>query len=752
MPLDQSSGSDCSDRNEKVPAATASATAVAVAVAAQKMKKRALPTKEHAHHRDHRNASLDKVYDEIESEIHGMRPPPSRWRQDCARMAMVTVMCCVVVMVALSSTGAPKPLERSLPKIRGVTFPPSATIGRSVSIVDPKTTINKEPIQFNSFQQDTNQAQHGTGWTASSNGAQQQQQLQLQPENQKLNYNVGDNQNQPTHGNIVQQNYIGEDPNRQQSGYIQNGQFVSNSMQQQQQRQFVGQSSNGQVGMQIQGLQMQQYNGIQQVQPSLNQYQQQLVQQKPNQYNQPQGMQQQLMGQQQNNRAMPLTVKETTVPQQQQQQASNATQVRRILTLGGSTTWGSKLDKKEDAYPHVLSTLMGPAWSVVNLAVRATDASYASQCIESMVREGVPPEDTDQDFDVIMLEYSLNGIDGMPLLLERLRRRYPTAVVIYVHLWSLRMTVDNAKTGEKPRDVLKAGHTFLEADEIINEMLGDKTAVWSWGEAMVADSKNIAMDAMDATLKIKGYLYELPMPEQPSTAFSEQWFGPDYHHLSVSGHHLVATGLADLLKTVTPPAGAESKYAMRTWGKGDQCYSWYEHGKHEAATITGGTMKMFVKPDKWALHVGQRFGQPATVDFANTHPESQPVELVIMSWGPGVYPKSKISLKSVDKPESDQSFLLDPLHPSNKQQVFHVTRTIHVGWAEPGQNKLSIDPIETTQRPIRITGIVMCGACIEMDSTYLSLDAGQGHGELEGATNFLPKEVPGAAGYQPQQP
>ena len=673
MPIDNDSGPDGSCNSQQQTA--------------KEMKKRSASIKNHVPHRDHRNASLDIIYHQIESEVNGKKnidapkDSPSKWSYyDCLRMILVLIMCSGVVIIASKK-------QKENPRM---TFPPNST-SRSTRIVDPKTMVHKETIQLNSFQErgeTTIKTQYGA-WS---------------PNQQQQPSGLG-------HG---PDNYIYTGGNQQlQMGDNLRASSQSNSQIVKPQEEPI---LNGFVGTQNQGYQHQLNNGIHQGQ-----------QQSSNQRNQP--------------HETDVTWKSSlanTGQQYVQPSTTNEAQKYRILTLGGSTTWGSKLENREDAYPYVLANLMGPKWSSVNLAVRATDASYASQCIETMVREGVLAEDIEMDFDVIMLEYSLNGLDGMPLLLERLRRRYPNAVVIYVHLWSLRMTVDNAKTGEKPRDVLKAGHTFLMADELINQMLGSENAVWSWGEAMVADSKQIGMDAMDAVLKVRGYLYELPLPEQPGTAFSDHWFGPDYHHLSVAGHRLVATGLADLLKTTKSLTGADAKYGSRTWGKGDQCFSWYEHGKHDAVSITGGTMKMFVKPDKWALHIGMQFGQPASIAFPNIHHETQPVELVLMSWGPGVYPESQVTLASIDKSTPDQSFLLNPLHPSDKQRVFHVTRTIHIGWAEPGQNQLVINPMEVTQRPLRVTGIVMCGACIEMDSTYLSLDAGQGHGALEGATNFLP--------------
>lgn len=419
---------------------------------------------------------------------------------------------------------------------------------------------------------------------------------------------------------------------------------------------------------------------------------------------------------------------------------------KNILTLGGSTTWGSKLEERTWAYPYLLPQLLGSTWKVYNLAVRATDASYASQCIETMVREGNKQKNKQDvlEFDVIMLEYSLNGLDGMPLLLKRLRQRYPKAVILYVHLWSLRMSVDNAVTGAKPRDELTKGLKFKDADANINAMLADPNAKWAWGPKMKSDSEAIRDAALRDVEAVGGHLYQVPMPdESPQVAFEEHWFGPDYHHLSRQGHAMVAEQLAALLladnEAILNSAGSRigdvqktdihqitlgaTAAELGTWGAGDHCYSWYETGTHPDVQVDGGTVKNFVKNDKWAVNVGLTFGQPAIITFPNTKDQPQPVMLMIMSWGPGVYPKAKIDLRSPGF-VGNQTSILDPLHSNPLHHVFHVTRTAHIGWANAdSSSKVTVDPIEDVQRPLRVIGIVMCGACLEMDPTYLDNDA-----------------------------
>jgi hypothetical protein len=538
-----------------------------------------------------------------------------------------------------------------------------------------------------------------------------------------------------------------------------------------------------------------------------------------------------------------------------------------ILILGGSTSWGSQLESRQTmAYPTLLSKLLGPTWKSFNLSVRASDASYMAQCLQTEIynhnsikqqrrqeRQRQRPQqqqDTNPlshlmeiEFDIIVLEYSLNGLEGMELLTKRLVQRYPKATFIYIHLWSFRMSVKNSLTGTKPRDVISVGggtagnptaaaagtdgdnkdgsevsssspKTFQEMDQIIAQQLKDPKAVWAWDDPMIQDSKQMlrmAKSILDTWIigssqpqqgtspqenggdnghsisnevPSRVFLYELPLPESPHVALQEQWFGPDFHHLSAKGHDMVARELVKMiLPTMSKAAMTTNEHKKGTWGAGDQCYTWYETGLVPSSIrIEGGTMKNFVKKEKWALNVGLNFGQPAQIWFPTplsslvsssqesatisatttdtstilSTPPSQrlhPVFLWVMSWGPDVYPSTRIDL---DVPGyENQSSVLDPLHPDPQQQVYHVTRMAHIGWVgdssvdptleetadEMKKNKearkvtkgsivhdtttasrITIDPIEDKKRPLRVLGIIQCGACWEIEGDkYLSL-------------------------------
>ena len=128
-----------------------------------------------------------------------------------------------------------------------------------------------------------------------------------------------------------------------------------------------------------------------------------------------------------------------------------------ILALGGSVTWGATLPNRYDAYPWLLGKAfnsnlptLGNAVDfkayVDNKAMRATGADYPSICLESIVSPT-------KSYDIILFDFVMNGTNGFPLLIQRLRERYPQAILIYVHIWSLVHLARHPVTKQKPRSV-----------------------------------------------------------------------------------------------------------------------------------------------------------------------------------------------------------------------------------------------------------------------------------------------------------
>jgi len=391
----------------------------------------------------------------------------------------------------------------------------------------------------------------------------------------------------------------------------------------------------------------------------------------------------------------------------------------RVLSLGGSITWGSRLESRNEAYPYQIR----PHSFVTNISVRASGSDYPALCLQSMIEDDLQKQGVQEIegwvFDVVTIEYSLNGFGSIDLLLMRLVEKYPLATFIYIHLVSPRMSLRDKKTGKMPRDaLLDKGLKFSEMDDLMTEALSDPSVDWIWDKNQTIAAENTERVAREKIEDVGGVLWSFPVDNEPKRSFS--LFTADRHHLSKEGHLIVATGIQDILqlKSIAVEPGVQDLDVVGSWLKGDSCYSWFETGE-SPLDHHGGKMKMFVKPNKFAHHMSIGNGK-ATISFKNTLPWEMPVTIVHMVWHPQYYPKTKITIISNQqdgKTVSSDPFILHPIHPNEEMRSWHVTLTSKVGVANPGLNTVVFECLEKTIKPLRVTGIVLCGLCDEMHTT-----------------------------------
>lgn len=394
----------------------------------------------------------------------------------------------------------------------------------------------------------------------------------------------------------------------------------------------------------------------------------------------------------------------------------------RILALGGSVTWGStlKTERLRAAYPYVLGRRHPSVSRVDNLAIRATGAEYPSTCLQSMIRAAAAAsdpddawgDDPDPDYDVILLEFSLNGRVGLPLLLARLRGRYPRAIIIYVSLFDAK---------------------FREPNRVIS--ITSPHSEWA-----------VLSGMPEADVPPPDDIYHFPRPWNDAVAVNRTrslYFHSDLKHLNKAGHSLVADGLLSLLASLEPPSSPPRAGAARktkgSWGAGDQCASWFSTGKVPAdeVTLAGGSIEEFA-PGKFAYEVPQSMqggrANGVTVALANEGSGPTPLHIVHMTRGdPCQYPKMEVRVRSTmsaedalasDGDEMKRTELLDPTNFDRfgVRGDVHVTRKAYAGVVPPGDRaEFTLRPVERTELPFRIVGLSMCAACVEMqrDVVYL---------------------------------
>jgi len=400
----------------------------------------------------------------------------------------------------------------------------------------------------------------------------------------------------------------------------------------------------------------------------------------------------------------------------------------RILSLGGINCAGTKLGEDSDGlqpYPH----LIGKDNIVINLARRTTAASrsdYTSHCIQSMLSdafalEGInEKEQQDHAFDVILLDYSIEKLANIDLLLKRLRARYPSALIIYIHSWSpLLMLQDvNNLTGQRPCDCVMGEDYMFQTFGLELENNGDRDGVrdnihaeWGWNPQdldLVSVKKQKVAEAVAA---VGGVMWEFPL-YSPITMF--HYYMKDRHHLNFDGHALVAQGIREVIQDHIPHGGVRAGgLHIGTWGRGDQCYSWFDTGDSPLEHLHG-EIRRFQDHQKYAHQVTTNDGVSSnSIIFDNKARWSMPVSIMHMVWKENHYPRAQVTLLSNDKIASIVG--IEPFHPNDVMRAWHSQHMTSVGQASPGKNSLTFQCLDETELPLKITGVVMCAACQEVD-------------------------------------
>lgn len=383
----------------------------------------------------------------------------------------------------------------------------------------------------------------------------------------------------------------------------------------------------------------------------------------------------------------------------------NAQRPLNILAFGGSQTWGAQLQNRHEAYPWLIGH--PSPHHVDNLATRATGADYPSVCLETMIpRNHAEGRAT---YDLILVEFVLNGTNGLTLLLRRLRDIYPDAVIVYVGLWSLlscAMESGTEKTvRERGRDpsanwVWKAGDIFSRSTDPNRDCFREICTL---------------QKIRDLLESVGGYVFEFPRPDTPRQAITEGWFVDDWHHFSEKGHRLIADNLIRFLSEKHDELFKNSK-RFNAEIFGDQCYNWFETGRVDLPFYDGGVLKNLattgtntneiIDNNKWVLEIDPING--AKIEFHSKF-DSTPIGLAYMSrQEPAKYPKVEISLRQ----KAENPVVIDPnINRVVWMKVAHITTFTQVGLAKLGVNTLFITPLEQTDEPFRIVGIYICGYC-----------------------------------------
>ncbi|KAL3912885.1 MAG: hypothetical protein SGARI_000929 [Bacillariaceae sp.] len=351
------------------------------------------------------------------------------------------------------------------------------------------------------------------------------------------------------------------------------------------------------------------------------------------------------------------------------------------------------------------SPVTASASSIINPQAQIQQQQImTSLCTQSIVGD-------ENLYDVITLEYESIDQASLTLLAQRLRARFPRAVLIFVKLWSPLdlFYIENTPAGTKEPNV--------------------GTVLWSDTKSMVSAMKQhtwILQEDHDERVEqimslMNGSVYHMAVPSGINDYLDilPEWFlerhgsGSTAHtslryDLSSSAHSMIAKGVEELVQEkITEEVEQSSSSPLQplfgTWGSGDSCHLWFESGNglSEQHYSRGLQYKEF--SNRYALEVAAPSGGSLQVE--NPFAEDRMVYLTYMTTSANasskkVYPRTKLRLDGGD------AIVLDPSHDDNRD-TSHRTRTSAVGMVRAGATaQLEFTPLEEyTLNKFRIVGL-----------------------------------------------
>ena len=364
----------------------------------------------------------------------------------------------------------------------------------------------------------------------------------------------------------------------------------------------------------------------------------------------------------------------------------------RYLTFGTSRTWGSGLDDRfKEAYPYLMSP------DVTNLAKRATGPAYPALCTQSLVGTRL--------YDVIVLEYYMDNANKIIKLAQRLRGRFPDALILFVKLWlPSRYRNKTAPRGKKSmKNWAKANGYDDHNSKEFKKFLTSETGPDDWDLLEKPDYGENVRAAADA---VGGHMINLPNPINAHDAILSygQYFLPDMIHFSPIGHDYIKQAIENAIK--------ESQFFKRQnkvnpWAERDECDDWHESGKTKEYHSEELQMIEYSN-GKFALEVPPSGGY---IQLLNPMQHEAHVYLNFLTTGPDKkYPKATLALKrKANFPHvMGQPVEVDPWNPDAQSDV-HITDMVRVGTVPArGRPVLVILPEEgESDWPFRITGVAV---------------------------------------------
>ncbi len=372
----------------------------------------------------------------------------------------------------------------------------------------------------------------------------------------------------------------------------------------------------------------------------------------------------------------------------------------RFAAFGSSQTFGAGLGNRDtETYIKKLSLKHGS-----NYGIRSSGPNYPAACTKSILGN--------DEFDVLILEFFTVADKGMKELAQRLRERFPEAIIVIARLWDPPM-LENIH-GQGLRNWARErgyGDEFIHDSNFKAEFLSEYAKnEWHW---IFQTNHKEFVDIHDEIARETGS-YIVPMAwdhhaagDEGYLAIGDKMLGPDSFHLSAEGHEDFANRVRALVERVGVPKNPRIGEFLTS----DYCLNWFQTGAiGEGLKLSeNAVVGKMPNTEKYALTFE---GQNKTgwIEMTNPSNEMMYIFIAFMTTAPppSKYPKTEAAREDG---EDNSKVMLDPVaHRGNANMKVHVSDMVYLGKVLPNQTaKVSFTPKEETEWPFRIVQAVLTG-------------------------------------------
>ena len=399
---------------------------------------------------------------------------------------------------------------------------------------------------------------------------------------------------------------------------------------------------------------------------------------------------------------LPYGKVEQIIPTSERKESSKI----RYAAFGSSVSWGAALEnREEEAYIWKLSKEHG-----VNYAIRSSGPNYPKSCLFTMMG--------DEEYDVIILEYFMHAREGLKSLANRVRNRFPDAIIIILRLWypvQLQnreiewMGVENYPLQEYVT-TRGFGSDFIH-DPKFHEAIRETPDIWATPERFIPK-----FELQDETAMESGaYIVKMPFSRRRDgpggwVDIGDKLLASDSFHLSPMGHE----NLANQVRAIVDRVGVSKNSRVNKFSHSDQCYNWFQTGEIGPGLTFGSNGKVSTMPNtqKYVLSFeGGNDENESWFEIDNQSDGEMDLFVGYMTTGPA---PSKYPFVEATR-EDGERYRLDP-NARGWDKPVHVSALVNLGRVAPHfRARVSFKSLEVTEWPFRLIQLMVTPPFVAWD-------------------------------------